>query len=75
MVSDMVTLKTSVAALLIGGTAVAASGATYAVIRASTTAQVAVSCPPPAVAAAPAPRLPSALPNGPTVSTTKGKEW
>lgn len=45
--SDVLTLKASVAALVLAGTAAASAGAGYAVSRATMTAQVAVTCPAP----------------------------
>ena len=70
----MVSLKASAAIAVLAGTALLSAGAGYAVSRASMTAQVAVSCPTAAPVAS-APELPHALPNGPTISVTKGKGW
>jgi hypothetical protein len=70
----MLTLKASIAASVLAGTALASAGAGYVVSRTTMTAQVAVSCPTPAANAS-APEPPHALPNGPTISATKGKEW
>ena len=50
--SGMLTLKASVAAAVLAGTALVSAGAGYAISRATLTAQVAVSCPAPTVAAA-----------------------
>jgi hypothetical protein len=70
----MVNLKTSVAIAVLTSTALASAGVGYVVSRATINAQVAVSCPPsPAVTAAPV--QPQALPNGPTISVTKGHGW
>lgn len=74
MVSGMVSLKASVAIAVLASTALLSAGVGYAVSRASMTAQVAVSCPSPTPVAS-APELPHALPNGPTISVTKGKGW
>jgi hypothetical protein len=70
----MLTLKASVAAVVLAGTAAVSAGAGYAVSRATMTAQVAVTCPASAATAS-APELPHSLPNGPAISATKGKEW
>lgn len=70
----MLTLKASVAAVVLAGTALASAGAGYVISRATLTAQVAVSCPAPAVAA-PSPVLPHSLPSGPTPSLDAGKKW
>jgi hypothetical protein len=70
----MLTLKASVAALVLAGTALASAGAGYVVSRITMTAQVAVTCPAPAATASTA-ELPHSLPNGPAISATKGREW
>jgi hypothetical protein len=70
----MLTLKASVAAAVLAGTALISAGAGYAISRATFTAQVAVSCPAPTVAVAP-PELLHALPDGPTPALNAGKKW
>ena len=76
MVRGMLTLKTSLAAAILVGTATLSAGAAYLVTRAKMQANVTVSCPaPPASAAAP-PAQPRAFPPlGNLPSTTGGKQW
>jgi hypothetical protein len=73
-VSGMLTLKASVAAAILAGTALVSASAGYAISRATLTAQVAVSRPAPTVAAAP-PELLHALPDGTTPALNAGKKW
>ncbi len=72
--NGMLTVKASVAAAVLAGTALVSAGAGYAISRATFTAQVAVSCPAPTVAVAP-PELLHALPDGPTPALNAGKKW
>jgi hypothetical protein len=67
----MLTLKASVAAAVIAGTALVSAGAGYAVSRATMTAQVSVTCPTPVAA----PALPHSLPPGPVPELNAGKKW
>lgn len=69
----LLTLKASVAAAVLAGTALASAGAGYVVSRVTMTAQVAVSCPPPTAAVQP--QLPWALPSGPVPKTTGGEKF
>jgi hypothetical protein len=70
----MINLKASAAVAVLACTALASACAGYAISRATMTARVAVSCPPPAPVAS-APELPHSLPNGPTINPTKGRDW
>ena len=74
MVSGVLTLKASVAAAILAGTALASAGAGYIVSRATVTAQGAVTCPGPVMAAAPA-AGPHALPDGGAPLPLNGKKW
>lgn len=68
----MLTLKASVAAAILAGTAVASAGASYVITRAAMRANVAVSCPQPASAAADNRGVPL---GGPSLPTNQGKKW
>jgi hypothetical protein len=74
-VSHVLTLKASVAAAVLAGTALVSAGAGYAISRTTMTAQVAVSCPAPAVTAAPAPPTRSFPPLGNLPATTGGQKF
>jgi len=72
----MLTLKTSVAAAILAGTAAVSAGAGYVVSRATMTAQVVVSCPQPAPAAAPVAPQPKPFPPlGNLPPTTGGQKF
>lgn len=68
----MLTLKASVAAAILAGTAAISAGAGYLVTRATMRTDVAVSCP--STTSAPAAPARPDLPAG-TVPNYKGKQW
>ena len=72
----MLTLKASVAAAVLAGTALLSAGAGYAISRATLTEQVAVTCPQTPSAAVPAVPRPNAFPPlGNLPSTTGGQNF
>jgi hypothetical protein len=72
MVSSMLTLKTSVAIAVLGGTAAVSAGAGWLVTKATAQANVAISCARPAAPATENYGLPL---GGPPLPTDQGKKW
>lgn len=73
MVNDMLTLKTSVAAAILVGTAAISAGASYMVTKATMNAKVTVNCPTPPIT--PPVQSHAFPPLGNLPSTTGGKKW
>jgi hypothetical protein len=71
----MLTLKTSVAAAILVGTAALSAGAAYLVTKSTMQASVAVSCPAPLASTAPSAQSRAFPPLGNLPSTTGGKQW
>jgi hypothetical protein len=68
----MLTLKTSVAAAILAGTAAVSAGAGYVVTKAAVQANVTVSCPTPVTPSADNRGVPL---GGPPLATNQGKKW
>lgn len=67
--SGMLTMKASLAAVILAGASVLSAGAGYAISRVSMTAAVAVTCP------TAAKELPWSLPSGPVPQFGSGKKF
>jgi hypothetical protein len=68
----MLTLKTSVAAAILAGTAALSAGAGYVVTKATIQTNVAVSCPTPGAPSAENHSVPL---GGPPLPTNQGQKW
>jgi hypothetical protein len=72
MVNDMLTLKTSVAAAILAGTAAISAGASYVVTKATIQTRITVGCPTPSASTPERRGVPL---GGPPLPTNQGKKW